>query len=45
MRKDLKLFQHGTLAMLVAGLFDGTIERYSSEIWHLDKVEVDAGKA
>lgn len=25
MRKDLKLFQHGTLAMLVAGLFDGTM--------------------
>ncbi|WP_416793613.1 acetolactate decarboxylase [Lactobacillus delbrueckii] len=25
MRKDPKLFQHGTLAMLVAGLFDGTM--------------------
>ncbi|MFV4979735.1 glycogen/starch/alpha-glucan phosphorylase, partial [Lactobacillus delbrueckii] len=24
---------------------DKTIERYASEIWHLDKVEVDAGKA
>lgn len=25
MRKDPKLFQHGTLAMLVADLFDGTM--------------------
>ncbi|BBL28180.1 hypothetical protein [Lactobacillus delbrueckii] len=25
MHKDPKLFQHGILAMLVAGLFDGTM--------------------
>ena len=32
MRKDLKLFQHGTLVMLVAGLFDGTIEALSGDV-------------
>lgn len=32
MRKDPKLSQHGTLAMLVAGLFDGTIEALSGDV-------------
>lgn len=32
MRKDPKLFQHGTPVMLVAGLFDGTIEALSGYV-------------
>lgn len=32
MSKDPKLFQHGSLAMLVAGLFDGTVDALSGDV-------------